>query len=65
MKRCCLIGIFMLAPLAPAVALTPLPDFKLDGYVATDEIASIRGFLQSRLRAATHAPNTRSEKTAR
>jgi lipocalin len=49
MKRCCLIGLFTLAPLAPAVALTPLPDFKLDGYVATwYEIASIRGFLQSR-----------------
>lgn len=48
MKRCCLIGLFMLAPLTPAVALTPLPDFKLDGYMATwYEIASIRGFLQS------------------
>lgn len=57
MKRCCLIGIFMLAPLAPAVALTPLPDFKLDGYVATwYEIASIRGFLQSRC-----ARDTRTE----
>ena len=57
MKRCCLIGIFMLAPLAPAIALTPLPDFKLDGYVATwYEIASIRGFLQSRC-----ARDTRTE----
>ena len=57
MKRCCLIGIFMLAPVAPAVALTPLPDFKLDGYVATwYEIASIRGFLQSRC-----ARDTRTE----
>ena len=44
MKRCCLIGLFMLAPLTPAVSLTPLPDFKLDGYMATwYEIASIRG----------------------
>jgi apolipoprotein D and lipocalin family protein len=57
MKRCCLIGLFTLAPLAPAVALTPLPDFKLDGYVATwYEIASIRGFLQSRC-----ARDTRTE----
>ena len=57
MKRCCLIGILMLAPQAPAIALTPLPDFKLDGYVATwYEIASIRGFLQSRC-----ARDTRTE----
>jgi lipocalin len=57
MKRCCLIGLFTLAPLAPAVALTPLPDFRLDGYVATwYEIASIRGFLQSRC-----ARDTRTE----
>jgi len=49
MKRCCLIALFSLAVLAPAAALTPLPDFTLDGYVATwYEIASIRGFLQSR-----------------
>ena len=57
MKRCCLIGILMLAPPVPAIALTPLPDFKLDGYVATwYEIASIRGFLQSRC-----ARDTRTE----
>jgi lipocalin len=57
MKRCCLIVLFTLAPLAPAIALTPLPDFKLDGYVATwYEIASIRGFLQSRC-----ARDTRTE----
>jgi lipocalin len=57
MKGCCLIGLFALAPLAPAVALTPLPDFPLDGYVATwYEIASIRGFLQSRC-----ARDTRTE----
>jgi apolipoprotein D and lipocalin family protein len=57
MKRCCLIGLLSLAPLAAAVALTPLPDFKLDGYVATwYEIASIRGFLQSRC-----ARDTRTE----
>jgi lipocalin len=57
MKRCCLIGILMLAPQVPAIALTPLPDFKLDGYVATwYEIASIRGFLQSRC-----ARDTRTE----
>jgi lipocalin len=57
MKRCCLIGLLTLLPLAPATALTPLPDFKLDGYVATwYEIASIRGFLQSRC-----ARDTRTE----
>jgi lipocalin len=57
MKRCCLIALFTLALLAPAMALTPLPDFKLDGYVATwYEIASIRGFLQSRC-----ARDTRTE----
>ena len=57
MKRCCLIGLFLLAPLRPAVALTPLSDFKLDGYLATwYEIASIRGFLQSRC-----ARDTRTE----
>ena len=57
MKRCCLIGILMLAPQVPAIALTPAPDFKLDGYVATwYEIASIRGFLQSRC-----ARDTRTE----
>ena len=57
MKRCCLIAFFTLLPLAPAAALTPLPDFKLDGYVATwYEIASIRGFLQSRC-----ARDTRTE----
>jgi apolipoprotein D and lipocalin family protein len=57
MKRCCLIALFSLAVLAPAAALTPLPDFKLDGYVATwYEIASIRGFLQSRC-----ARDTRTE----
>lgn len=59
MKRCCLIGLFTLLPLTPAAALTPLPDFKLDGYVATwYEIASIRGFLQSRC-----ARDTRTEYT--
>ena len=59
MKRCCLIGIFMLAPQVPALALTPLPGFNLDGYVATwYEIASIRGFLQSRC-----ARDTRTEYT--
>jgi lipocalin len=57
MKRCCLIGFFTLLPLTSSVALTPLPDFKLDGYVATwYEIASIRGFLQSRC-----ARDTRTE----
>jgi lipocalin len=57
MKRCCLIALFTLVLLAPAAALTPLPDFKLDGYVATwYEIASIRGFLQSRC-----ARDTRTE----
>ncbi len=57
MKRCYLIGLITLAPMAPAVALTPLPDFKLDGYVANwYEIASIRGFLQSRC-----ARDTRTE----
>ena len=57
MKRCCLIGLFTLLPLAPAAALTPLPDFTVDGYVATwYEIASIRGFLQSRC-----ARDTRTE----
>ena len=57
MKRCCLIALFTLALLAPAMALTPLPDFKLDGYIATwYEIASIRGFLQSRC-----ARDTRTE----
>jgi lipocalin len=57
MKRCCVIALFTLVLLAPAAALTPLPDFKLDGYVATwYEIASIRGFLQSRC-----ARDTRTE----
>jgi len=57
MKRCCLIAFFALVVLAPAAALTPLPDFRLDGYVATwYEIASIRGFLQSRC-----ARDTRTE----
>jgi len=57
MKRCCLIAFFTLVVLAPAAALTPLPDFRLDGYVATwYEIASIRGFLQSRC-----ARDTRTE----
>jgi len=57
MKRCCLIGLFTLVPLAPAAALTPLPDFTVDGYVANwYEIASIRGFLQSRC-----ARDTRTE----
>lgn len=57
MKRCCLIVLLMLAPLTPAVALTPLPGFKLDDYIATwYEIASIRGFLQSRC-----ARDTRTE----
>jgi apolipoprotein D and lipocalin family protein len=57
MKRCCLIMLLTLLPLAPAAALTPLSDFRLDGYVATwYEIASIRGFLQSRC-----ARDTRTE----
>jgi lipocalin len=57
MKRCCLIVLLTLLPLAPAAALTPLSDFRLDGYIATwYEIASIRGFLQSRC-----ARDTRTE----
>lgn len=57
MKRCCLIGLFTFAPLASALALTPLPDFKLEDYIANwYEIASIRGFLQSRC-----ARDTRTE----
>lgn len=63
MKRCCLIGILMLAPQVPAIALTPLPDFKLDGYVATwYEIASIRGFLQSRCARDTRTEYSIAEK---
>ena len=57
MKRCCLIGLFTFAPLASALALTPLPDFKLEDYIANwYEIASIRGFLQCRC-----ARDTRTE----
>jgi apolipoprotein D and lipocalin family protein len=63
MKRCCLIALFSLAVLAPAAALTPLPDFTLDGYVATwYEIASIRGFLQSRCARDTRTEYSIAEK---
>ncbi|MGH8712424.1 MAG: lipocalin family protein [Casimicrobiaceae bacterium] len=60
MKRHCLIALFALAPLAPATALAPVPDFKLGSYFATwYEIASMRGFLQSRC-----ARDTRTEYSA-
>lgn len=55
-KRCLIAALSALLVL-PAVALTPVGDFKLDGYLATwYEIASIRGFLQSKC-----ARDTRTE----
>lgn len=41
--------LIVLAWIAPAFALTPVPDFKTDAYLGTwYEIAAIRGFLQSK-----------------
>jgi lipocalin len=56
MKRCFVAALAaFLVP--PAVALTPVGDFKVEGYLATwYEIASIRGFLQSKC-----ARDTRTE----
>ena len=63
--RLAVLILFALAPLTPALALTPVANFDLNRYLGTwYEISSIPGFLQSRCERDTRVEYTNAENGA-